>query len=220
MRSSPERRALLGSIAIVVLTSGCRFEEPAPSKDIYFAAVAPGFPRPEDHLESRRRPVAAPPPKSVIIDPRCNSAPPDGTVEVLRRPAAVAFCRQSAPDLGAIGAAASTIVSRMPPNTVAQGAPVRVKLGASSWEVCVPATSAASGTVNVKAAKYARYWARGPYEALPAKVSVARGLLPAGTTLAPGGVTWLVLPCDPGTAASGGLAGAVELELAPDGPGL
>jgi len=74
--------------------------------------------------------------------------------------------------------------------------------------------------VNVKAAKYARYWARGPYEALPAKVSVARGLLPAGTTLAPGGVTWLVLPCDPVTAASGGLTGAVELELAPDGPGL
>jgi hypothetical protein len=213
-------RARAARIALLVVVAGCRFEEPAPSKYIYSAAVAPSTPRPKGHLESRRRPVAAPPPKSVVIDPRCNAAPPDGTIEVLRRPRVHAFCRQAAPDLGAVGAAASTIVGSMPPNTVAQGAPVRVKLGGSSWEVCVPATTAASGTVNVQAARFARYWARGPYDALPGKVSVARGRLPEGATLAPGGATWLVLPCDPGTATSGGLAGAVELELAPDVPGL
>ncbi|MBT9554369.1 MAG: hypothetical protein IV100_00010 [Myxococcales bacterium] len=218
--TSPLRALRVTSITLSVALSGCRFEEPAPSKDIYLAAVAPGIPRPDDHLESRRRPVAAPPPKAVVIDPRCNAAPADGTVEVLRRQNVHAFCRQSAPDLGAVGAAAATIVGSMPANTVAQGAPVRVKLGATSWEVCVPATSAVSGTVTVQAARFVRYWARGPYDGLAAKVSVARGRLPEGATLAPGGATWLVLPCDPGTAAPGGLAGAVELELAPDGPGL
>ena len=44
------------ALAVALLAAGCRFEEPAPSRQIYFESMADGPPRPADHISRFVRP--------------------------------------------------------------------------------------------------------------------------------------------------------------------
>lgn len=169
------------------------------------AAVAEVPARPADHLQRFVRtpdqsPLLAPTP-----DPTCAEAPRAGTQERVLRSATQLLCAAVSPGMGGISAAAAQLVANAPLNTVQPDAGLRVAVGAKGpLRVCVAASAEAPGRTPLPAHTVDRQWYREPYEALIQRAAKAPP---------PGGVSWVLLSCDPSTVIPSQLAGAIEHEL-------
>jgi hypothetical protein len=187
--------APLVTSAVLLSLVGCRFEEPTPSKAVYFAAAAEVPPRPADHIT---RFVKAP------TDPNAARPPTE-----LERPATPALCGDAERTVDAALAVARALARTHGPE-LAQPATVRIEARPNKpWRACVPLTTAVAGSVTLPAVTVLRIEARGPYQALPTYLPELQAAA-TGRTLVLDGAPWLVLESDPDTTLDADRRGAVE----------
>ncbi len=196
--SSRHHLVIAASLALL----GCKFDEPAPSREVYLAAVGDAPPRPENALHRFVRAPSSPLTGAPQPDPSCAAAPQPGTHEEVVRAATAQLCIDVDPGEGPamprVLEAAARLVASAPPRAIAPNTGMRVQLTPSGpSRVCV----AALGGPPLTSRPVRRAWSRGSYETLV-------------STRAPvGQEVWALLPCDPTELGAARLLGALEHPL-------